>query len=180
MSKILITNKKIKAKEFLYEIPWKYDGMAYNMINSSPTKVINLNDTSWRKKLEKEFAEISSLFIAEDLDASDYEMIGNMKKLRSLYIFSAQGLISIPFISKLLSQRNLMICNSCISDITPIAILIKIQNCDTLVGRLACVAIIKSKISDLKALSGIERFSKFILTESLVDETDSVYRSFAE
>ena len=154
--------------------------MAYNMINSSPTKVINLNDTSWRKRLEKEYTVISSLFIADDLDASDYEIIGNMKKLRSLYIFSAKELKNITFISELISLRHLMICNSSISDITPIATLIKNQNCDTLVGRLACVAIIKSKISDLTALSGIERFSEFILIKSLVDETDSVYRRFTD
>ena len=60
MSSILITAEKVLAKDFIFWIPWRRDGSAYNMMNQSHTKTVNFNESGWRKKLQKELLEIDT------------------------------------------------------------------------------------------------------------------------
>jgi len=174
MSSILITAEKILAKDFMFQIPWRHDGSAYNMINQRPTKTININNKGWQKKLGKELLEVDALFITEDLEKEDYELFSAMPGLRSIYFYSARNLKDISFIEHLVKLRSLMICHSEIEDLGPIKKLMELQNSNVPAFRLHEVAIIDSKIRNIAVLEKVGRFSDFILADSYMENEEDV------
>ncbi len=174
MSSILITAEKILAKNFTFQIPWRYDGSAYNMINQKPTKTININEKGWQKKLKNERLEIDVVFVTADLEEEDYALFGEMPKLRSIYLYSARKLKSISFIESLTALRSLMICHSEVENLTPIKSLLELQNSDVPALRLNEVAIIDSKIRDISVFEKVGRFWDFILVDNPMEAEEAL------
>lgn len=174
MSSILITAEKVLAKDFTFCIPWRRDGSAYNMINQSPTKAINIYENGWKKKLQKELLEIDAVFVTADLEEEDYALFGAMHRLRSIYLYSARKLKDISFIEGLVNLKSLMICHSEVENLAPIKSLMELQNSDVPAFRLNEVAMIDSKIKDTSAIETVGRFSDFILVDSLVEDEEAV------
>lgn len=175
MRKILLDKTSVPAKERYFQIPWIYDAYAYNMDNTLPDITINVTKDDWKTALGNP-EEIESLYIKADLVPQDYEIIGQMKNLKALYIYTARQLKDISFISNLLRLKELMISYSCIEDVTPIAQLRRKQNEYSPWNRLMQLAILKSEIRDLSPFKGDTRFSEFQLVQSNVSEEDALYK----
>ena len=177
LSSILITNNDIIDKEFSYQIPWIYEANAHNMIRNAPQKTINISKYGWKEKLKREIKDIEALFIITDLEEKDYDIISEMIGLESLYIFTAQKMKNICFIENLLELKNLMICHSQISDLSPIR---KLRIKQDEINKpsflqLLCLALIDSKIADLSSLGDMDFFSEFVVVDNFVPKNDSIY-----
>lgn len=178
MSRILLDNKTTPATERSYQIPWVYDAHAYNMINNMPKRTIDITNENWKQEIGNP-EEVESLYILVDLPAKDYEIIGQMVNLKALYMYTAKSLEDISFLENLTKLKELMINNSKIKDLSPIAKIRKKQEglyptvpwC-----KLQLVAILKSKVSDLSAFGDKISFSEFLLYKSKVAEDDPIYQ----
>ncbi len=178
MNRILLDNKTTPATERSYQIPWVYDAHAYNMVNNMPKRTIDITNENWKQEIGNP-EEVKSLYILVDLPKKDYEIIGKMLNLEALYLYTAANLADISFLENLTKLKELMINNSQIKDLSPIAKVRKKQeelNPDVPWRNLQLVAILKSKVSDLSVFDDRIRFSEFLLYKSKVSEDDPIYQ----
>lgn len=182
MSRILLDNKATPETERSYQIPWVYDGHAYNMINNMPERTIDITNENWKQEIGN-FEEVESLYILVDLQAKDYEIIRQMVNLKALYMYTAKSLADISFLENLTKLKEVMISNSQVQDLSPIVKVRKKQeelNPDAPWWNLQLVAILKSKVSDLSAFGDKISFSEFLLYKSKVSEDDPIYQRLTE
>lgn len=178
MSRILLDNKATPAMERSYQIPWVYDAHAFNMDNNLPERTIDITNENWKQEIGN-FEDVESLYVLADFPKEDYKMIGQMVNLEALYMYKAKNLEDISFLENLTKLKELMIHNSKIKDLSPIAKVRKKQEelyptvpwC-----KLQLVAILKSKVSDLSAFGDKISFSEFLLYKSKVSEDDPIYQ----
>ena len=178
MSRILLDNKTTPATERSYQIPWVYDAHAFNMDNSLPERTVDITNENWKQEIGN-FEEVKSLYVLADFPKEDYKMIGQMVNLEALYMYKAKNLEDISFLENLTKLKELMIHNSKIKDLSPIAKVRKKQEelyPTTPWCKLQLVAILKSKVSDLSVFDDKICFSEFLLNKSNVSEDDPIYQ----
>ena len=178
MSKILLDNKKTPAAERCYQVPWVYDAHAFNMDNSMPDRTVDITNENWKQEIGN-LEEVESLYILVDLPKEDYDIIRQMVNLEALYMYKAKKLEDISFLENLTKLKELMINNSQIKELSPIAKVRKKQeelNPNVHWRNLQLVAILQSKVSDLSVFGDNLYFSEFLLYQSNVSEDDPIYR----
>lgn len=185
---ILITDEDVEVNRIGFGVPWNGDTAAYNM--KRPKESVNINnyeENDWINSLG-DLNEISYVFIGCDME--NYDFLNDFKNLRQLYMYTAKNLKSIDFISDKIMLNDLCIIDSQVSNLTPLAELLKKQKeiqkkiLDSYEGKerikifdykLENLAIVDSEISDLSPLSGIKNnVSELILKGNSIEDLEPI------
>ncbi len=161
---ILIIDKDVDMSNVSYSIPWNATASAFNM--KTPNESINIknNPETWLEMLG-DLDEITSLFLACDLKEEEYEFLEKLHHVQQLYMYTAENVTNMNFIKNMIYLNDLYICDSKISDVTPLVELLKTQEEKRSTVKnwiekekmtLRNLAIINGQIEDLTPLESID------------------------
>lgn len=167
---ILIADEDVYLNNMALGVPWESTASAFNM--RTPKETLNVKQYQTAEEWQEALGDldtIEAVWLVCDLEEKDYDFLSKLPNIRQLYIYTGEKLSNMNFVKDMVYLKHLFINHSNISDVTPLAELLKNQEqkrasaetekwVDRWNLQLENVAITDGKIADLSPFAGVSTY----------------------